>query len=194
MERSGSSPLGAAPHRGPRTAPLLASKGMSSSLTQCWFCHSLNITVPDSPTPCHVCGVLPKHARPDTSAVVMSPQQHAALVAQVAATSGGAIVSGHQELTAAATLGVPAPCDDATSVLVKNAPAVATSTPAGRWVIETEVGDIVPLPSGDVVVGRQPTAIEGAVPVVLADVAKTLSKSHARLRYDATAAPGQSKT
>ena len=116
----------------------------------------------------------------------MSPQEHAALVEQVAASGGGAIVSGHQELTAAATPGLPAPCDDATSVLVKNAPAAATSTPAGRWIIETEAGDIVPLPSGDVVVGRQPKAIEGAVPVVLADVAKTLSKSHARLRYDAT--------
>lgn len=138
---------------------------MTSSLTQCWFCHSLNITVPDSPTQCRVCGLLPKHARPDTSAVVMSPQEHAALIEQVAASSFDAIISGHQEAASAATPGAPAPGDDATSILVRNAPVAATSTPAGRWVIETEAGDIVPLPCGDIVVGRQPKAVEGAVPV-----------------------------
>lgn len=47
------------------------------------------------------------------------------------------------------------------------------------------------LPDGDAlrlgpecVVGRRPSADEGATPVVIADPTRTLSKSHARLRYD----------
>lgn len=55
-----------------------------------------------------------------------------------------------------------------------------------QWVIETERGDTVPLPGGDIVVGRQPKAIGDSLAVALPDATRTLSKTHARLTLDAT--------
>lgn len=69
------------------------------------------------------------------------------------------------------------------------APAVSlpAATPAPtQWVIETEAGDIVPLPGDDITIGRQPKATADSTPLALNDATKTLSKTHARLRRDAS--------
>lgn len=62
----------------------------------------------------------------------MSPQEHAGLVAQVAASGGDAFASGYQELAAAATPGAPAPGGDATSVLPNSADKALPNNMPGK--------------------------------------------------------------
>lgn len=179
---------------------------MTASLAQCWFCHNLNITVPNEPTPCRTCGVLPKEARPDTSPVVMSPQESSALTTQLAApalrapASAGALppqsdnlgnvapwlAAQHPATPLPPTSGAPAtPAPDVRDV-APLATSGAESPKTTQWVIETEAGDMVPLLGSDFTVGRQPKATSDSVPLALNDTTRTLSKTHARLRYDAT--------
>lgn len=54
------------------------------------------------------------------------------------------------------------------------------------WVLEFESGEVIPLPSDDVVVGRHPEPQDNATPVILPDPTRMLSRTHARLRRDAT--------
>lgn len=56
------------------------------------------------------------------------------------------------------------------------------------WAIETGQGDIIPLPPVCCVIGRDPEAIWGEAVVKIHDKTRTVSKSHARLTYDATQA------
>lgn len=54
--------------------------------------------------------------------------------------------------------------------------------------VETEAGDIVEIPANDITIGRRPVAVAGSVAVALPDATHTLSKTHARLQYDAIVA------
>lgn len=57
---------------------------------------------------------------------------------------------------------------------------------AATWALEFRDGVIVSLPSDDVVIGRRPDATGDATPVSLPDPSRSLSRTHARLRRDAT--------
>ena len=61
---------------------------------------------------------------------------------------------------------------------------VAASATQSPWTLELATGEHIVLPGGDVVVGRHPEATNGATPVKLPDPARTLSRTHARLRHD----------
>ena len=67
------------------------------------------------------------------------------------------------------------------------APLVSRATPPGVWLLVFETGSSVALPGDDVVVGRQPEATEpGVATLQILDPLKELSRTHARLRRDAT--------
>lgn len=51
------------------------------------------------------------------------------------------------------------------------------------WVLVLPDGSRLPLEK-DTIVGRKPEAVEGATALIVPDATRTLSKSHARLRYD----------
>lgn len=63
---------------------------------------------------------------------------------------------------------------------------VHVSSPRARatWVLEYETGEVIPLPSDDVVVGRHPESQSDATPVALTDPTRMLSRTHARLQRD----------
>lgn len=143
----------------------------------------------------------------------MSPEQTAALGAAVTIQTTSDAISSDISLAAwlSPTRADAAPADVAVSLGAEHVPNLGrmspleqasphplahrgqndldktTFAPVGatrHWAIETEDGDIVPLPGGDVVIGRRPKASGVSVAVVLTDATKTLSKTHARLHYD----------
>lgn len=77
---------------------------------------------------------------------------------------------------------------------ITNQPLAASEPDLDRTVVvprEAPFGWSLLLPDGDrlaltrnCVLGRRPMPVEGASPVVIADTTRTLSKSHARLRFD----------
>ncbi len=76
---------------------------------------------------------------------------------------------------------VAPPSDDLDrTVVVSRAAAAAADF---GWSLVLPDGDALPL-SADCVIGRRPTVTDGSMPVVIADPTRTLSKSHARLRFD----------
>ena len=52
-----------------------------------------------------------------------------------------------------------------------------------RWGLELPTGEVEELPGDDVVIGRKPVATEGIAVLRLADPTRTVSKSHARMRF-----------
>lgn len=63
---------------------------------------------------------------------------------------------------------------------------VASPRAQATWVLEFETGEVIPLPSDDIVVGRHPEPQGDATPVALPDPTRMLSRTHARLRRDAS--------
>ncbi|MBK0417601.1 FHA domain-containing protein [Leucobacter sp. CSA1] len=61
---------------------------------------------------------------------------------------------------------------------------VAARPPRQNWVLVLPDGEEIPLPGGDVVVGRKPQAVAGSTVLAIPDPTRTLSKSHARMRFD----------
>lgn len=62
----------------------------------------------------------------------------------------------------------------------------ASAPLAPRWTLEFADGTSVVLPGDNVVIGRQPSATHHATPLPIPDPTRTLSRTHALLRRDAT--------
>lgn len=52
-----------------------------------------------------------------------------------------------------------------------------------KWALVLTDGHEIELTGNDVVIGRKPAPVDGATPVAIPDPSRTLSKSHARLRF-----------
>ncbi|MFT4231955.1 MAG: FHA domain-containing protein, partial [Leucobacter sp.] len=82
------------------------------------------------------------------------------------------------------------PANQAPVVVAPAAPAAADDDEdrtvvvarRARWGIELPDGEVLGLEGDDVVVGRRPEVLTGAVVLQIADPTRTMSKSHARLR------------
>ena len=150
-----------------------------NTLTQCWFCHQINLTsrIEGDDAHCLRCGLLIGTKRAETSAMGLLPEQPL-----IAPTVGSAEQSlPDMPVPYLAPPVTPAPrayvpeLDDATQV----APMQQV------WGLTTEHGDYIPLLSDVVVVGRKPVATPDATPLPIPDPTRTLSKTHARLCRDA---------
>ncbi|MDI6022676.1 FHA domain-containing protein [Leucobacter sp. UT-8R-CII-1-4] len=187
------------------------------SLTNCWFCYSL-ILVDDTVTePCPVCKVLPKEHRPDTSPradtmiagaaittteaesnVEVQPaldqtlvQQQASSSAPWVATNVASAAPGAAAATNVEVAHSPNVANDAEDIFThaeNDATRLRKASTRWAWVVETGQGDIIPLPHVSCVIGRDPEATLGEAAVKIHDKTRTVSKSHARLTYDATQA------
>jgi|LSQX01.3.fsa_nt_gb hypothetical protein len=78
--------------------------------------------------------------------------------------------------------------DDATIITGSNSEdldrtIVVARKPSFNWVLELADGTELNL-ENDTIVGRRPEAIDGAFALAIPDATRTLSKSHARLRFD----------
>lgn len=85
----------------------------------------------------------------------------------------------------APVMGVPEVAADEMPPLAQPAPQVPPqhTAPKFSWALQLPNGERFAL-APDTVVGRKPVAFEGATPLELPDPTRTLSKTHARLRFD----------
>lgn len=58
--------------------------------------------------------------------------------------------------------------------------------PAATWLLEFESGEAFELVSRDIVIGRAPVATFDATAIAVRDTTKSMSRTHARMRFDAT--------
>ncbi len=197
-----------APRRAePRLRALAGRVGMNMQVIQCWFCREVNLLdapIQSTAAPEPLC----VNCRTSLTRVPSAP----AISAPLALVPAGASRASAQPPTLPAPVAPPgtgvAPWENtpahldpaagggqsAEAVLLEvhdvTTVAVASEVVAPRlvWVLEFENGATFPLPASDCVVGRHPAGLHGAYTVLVPDPAKTLSKSHAKLRYDDGAA------
>lgn len=124
--------------------------------------------------------------RPDVATRSVASESHSSLAPNVAPSVA---MSGPPASPISVSHVAPPP---ATFGLVQEPPldesleATVFASVAPHWVLEFADGTSVALPGDNIVIGRQPTSTEQATPLPIPDPTRTLSRTHAILRRDAT--------
>lgn len=172
------------------------------TITQCWFCNALFLTDPGDPNPlCVSCGIGPRPAALQARAgagpvlpnvVGVGPPRPVQLVPvrEVALSVSEPAPMMHPPLgLMQPPLGTPS-----TSLQAPNGDDIEATILHVRafeptWLLEFDHGVRLPLTSDNVLLGRRPKAgpDDTATLLVIPDLGKVLSRTHARLRRDPVA-------
>lgn len=165
------------------------------TISQCWFCNALFLVDVDDPNPlCVSCGLGPRPAAlqaragagpvpPDGAEAVSAQSLQLVPPLDAAAPVSEPAPVVHPPLGAAIT-SLEAPNDDDIDATVLHTLAAQPT-----WVLEFDHGLRLPLVGDNVLIGRRPQSEVGDVATLLVvpDLGKVLSRTHARLRRDPVA-------